>query len=95
MDEPTVVLPDGRPTTFDLDVVHDTEYGPRSHAEIHNVYGMLETAATHEGMLRLRPNERPLVITRSTYAGGQRSPRNGMEITSQLGTTCASAYPCS
>lgn len=72
MDEPTVVLPDGQPTTFDLDVVHDTEYGPRSHAEIHNVYGMLETAATHEGMLRLRPNERPLVITRSTYAGGQR-----------------------
>ena len=42
------------------------------HAEIHNVYGMLETMATREGMLRARPNERPFIITRSTYAGGQR-----------------------
>ena len=25
-----------------------------------------------EGLLRLRPNERPFVITRATYAGGQR-----------------------
>lgn len=58
--------------TFDLDTVHNTETGPRSHAEIHNVYGMLETMATREGMLRIHPNERPFIVTRATFAGGQR-----------------------
>jgi alpha-glucosidase len=58
--------------TFDLDLIHATDYGPRPHAEIHNVYGMLETMATREGMLSLHPNERPLIITRATFAGGQR-----------------------
>lgn len=43
-----------------------------SHAEIHNVYGMLNSRATFEGLLKLRPNERPFVLTRATYAGGQR-----------------------
>jgi len=33
---------------------------------------MLESAATRDALLRFRPNERPLVITRATYAGGQR-----------------------
>ena len=28
--------------------------------------------ATHDGLLEYRPNERPFVITRATYAGGQR-----------------------
>ena len=41
-------------------------------AKNHNIYGMLETAATRQGMLNYRPNERPFVITRATYAGGQR-----------------------
>jgi alpha-glucosidase len=43
-----------------------------THAEIHNVYGMLNTRATYEGLLKLRPDERPFVMTRATYAGGQR-----------------------
>jgi alpha-glucosidase len=72
MNEPTIVPPDGRPTTFDLDVVHETDYGRIPHAKVHNVYGMLESAATRDGMLNVRPHERPLVITRATYAGGQR-----------------------
>jgi alpha-glucosidase len=42
------------------------------HAKVHNVYGMLMSEATREGILKSRPNERPLVITRDTYAGGQR-----------------------
>jgi len=33
---------------------------------------MQMSRGTREGLLKLRPNERPLVITRSTYAGGQR-----------------------
>jgi alpha-glucosidase len=72
MNEPTVIGGDGPATTFDMDAVHHTEMGPRPHAEIHNVYGMLETLATRDGMLRVRPNERPFIITRATFAGGQR-----------------------
>lgn len=73
MNEPTV-LPDqdGPGKTLDLSIIHSTDFGPRTHAEIHNVYGMLETMATRNGMLRVHPNERPLIITRATYAGGQR-----------------------
>ncbi len=72
MNEPTVLADHGLPKTLDLDIMHSTDFGPRPHAEIHNVYGMLETLATRDGMLRARPNERPLIITRATYAGGQR-----------------------
>ena len=43
-----------------------------SHREIHNVYGMLNTEGTYDGMLTLRPNERPFVMTRASFAGGQR-----------------------
>lgn len=43
-----------------------------THAEVHNVYGMLNSRATFEGVLALRPDERPFVLTRATYAGGQR-----------------------
>ncbi len=72
MNEPTFITADHRPQTFDLDAVHEADNGRTNHAEIHNVYGMLETIATRDGMLRVRPNERPLIITRATYAGGQR-----------------------
>jgi len=40
--------------------------------KIHNIYGMQMSRATHDGILMAKPNERPLVITRATYAGGQR-----------------------
>ena len=43
-----------------------------THLEIHNVYGMLNSEGTYEGMLTLRPNERPFVMTRASFAGGQR-----------------------
>jgi alpha-glucosidase len=72
MNEPTILVDQGLPKTIDLDVMHADDHGPRPHAKIHNVYGMLETIATRDGMLRVRPNERPLIITRATYAGGQR-----------------------
>ena len=42
------------------------------HLEIHNIYGMENTRATFDGQLALRPNVRPFVMTRATYAGGQR-----------------------
>jgi alpha-glucosidase len=77
MDEPSVFVPSG---TMPLDAVHRIEgataegFAPRTalHTEIHNVYGMENTRATMEGLLALSPNLRPFVMTRASYAGGQR-----------------------
>ena len=43
-----------------------------SQREIHNVYGMENSRATFDGQLALRPGVRPFVLTRASYAGGQR-----------------------
>lgn len=43
-----------------------------THLEIHNVYGMENSRATYEGLLRINPKVRPFVLTRASYAGGQR-----------------------
>jgi len=63
--------------TMPIDTVHrvdSDDFAPRnaSHAEIHNVYGMQNTRATYDGVRALRPNERAFVMTRASYAGGQR-----------------------
>jgi alpha-glucosidase len=75
MNEPAVFE---TPTkTMPLDNIHRIEsddFAARdaTHAEIHNVYGMQNTRGTFEGMQRLRPGVRPFVMTRASYAGGQR-----------------------
>jgi len=76
MDEPTVdVLPIHKgwiPKPFDPDVIY-YDHGLNSlDAKNHNIYGMLMSKATRDGLLQAHPNERPFVITRATYAGGQR-----------------------
>jgi len=43
-----------------------------NHLEIHNVFGMENTRGTYEGLLKLKPDQRPFVLTRASYAGGQR-----------------------
>jgi alpha-glucosidase len=43
-----------------------------NHLEIHDVYGMENSRATYDGLLALSPNQRPFVLTRASYAGGQR-----------------------
>jgi alpha-glucosidase len=43
-----------------------------THLEIHNIYGLENSRATYEGLLKLQPNQRPFVLTRASYAGGQR-----------------------
>jgi len=58
--------------TMALDARHDNEGQPTDTREIHNVYGLLNTQGTYEGLLALRPDERPFVLTRATFAGGQR-----------------------
>lgn len=75
MNEPSVFE---TPTaTMPLDAVHKVsgdDFTPRRalHAEVHNVYGMEQTRATYEGLRTLSPDERAFVMTRASYAGGQR-----------------------
>lgn len=75
MNEPSIFEVPSK--TMPLDTVHRIEepgFRARnaSHAEIHNVFGMLNSRATYEGNLKLAPNVRPFVLTRASYAGGQR-----------------------
>lgn len=42
------------------------------HAEVHNLYGHQMAMATHQGLQRLRPEERPWVLTRSAFVGTQK-----------------------
>ena len=75
MNEPSVFNTSSK--TMPLDVVHrinEPGFATRvaTHAEIHNVYGMENARATFEGLRQLRPDQRPFVITRASYAGGQR-----------------------
>jgi alpha-glucosidase len=78
MNEPAVFTYPSK--TMPDDVVHrinepaDEGFSPRTatHLEIHNIYGMENSRATQEGLLTLQPNLRPFVLTRATYAGGQR-----------------------
>ena len=58
--------------TMPLDTVHDVEGRKTDHREIHNVFGMQNARATHDGLLELQPNLRPVVLTRAAYAGTQR-----------------------
>jgi alpha-glucosidase len=59
--------------TMPLDVVHRLDDGTTlDHRAIHNVYGMENVRATHDGLLMLQPDERPFVLTRAAYAGAQR-----------------------
>lgn len=70
MNEPSIF--DVPSKTMPLDAVF-YDHGLRSpHAKVHNVYGMLMSEATRDGLLKLQPGERPFVLTRDTYAGGQR-----------------------
>lgn len=75
MNEPAIF--ESTTKTMPLDVRHridSDDFSPRvaGHAEIHNVYGMENSRATFEGLLKLRPNMRSFVMTRASYSGGQR-----------------------
>ncbi|HRI13918.1 MAG TPA: glycoside hydrolase family 31 protein [Verrucomicrobiota bacterium] len=58
---------------------HHTDFGPRRHHTVHNVYGMQMARASRDGSLRWARSSgravrvpRPFVITRAGYAGIQR-----------------------
>jgi alpha-glucosidase len=75
MNEPSVT--DGPGGTMPPDTVHRIEepgFAERSasHREVHNIYGMQNSRATYDGLRALAPERRPFVLTRSSFAGGQR-----------------------
>jgi len=70
MNEPALFEINGK--TFPDDVRHDFDGNPCSHRKAHNVYGMQMARATFKGVKKFNNGLRPLVITRSAYAGAQR-----------------------
>jgi alpha-glucosidase len=71
MNEPAIF--ERRDKTMPLTNVHRLDDGTvLDHRAIHNVFGMENSRATYEGLRKLQANERPFVLTRATYAGGQR-----------------------
>lgn len=58
--------------TVPLTLRHDNDGVPTDHREAHNVYGMQMARSTFLGLRRLRPAERPFVLTRAGYSGVQR-----------------------
>ena len=74
MNEPSVF---NNLKTMPDDVIHRIDepgFATRTatHREIHNLYGMENSRATFDGLLKQRPDTRPFVLTRASYAGGQR-----------------------
>ena len=76
MNEPAISSTPFGVAGIHLDIPNEAKQGnpeeQANHAETHNLYGYLESRSTYEGLVRLRPDERPFVLTRSGFAGIQR-----------------------
>ncbi|MBD3917553.1 alpha-glucosidase [Paenibacillus sp. PR3] len=70
MNEPSVF--DSESKTMDAEVMHNNDGQPRTHGELHNLYGLWMSKATYLGLERLLDGERPFVLTRAGYAGIQK-----------------------
>lgn len=70
MNEPAIM--DVPSKTFPLEIRHDYDGHPCSHRKAHNIYGMQMSRASFNGVKKFAHPNRPFLITRSTYAGGQR-----------------------
>ena len=55
--------------TLDTDLVH---YGGWKEYDTHNLYGAMMSETSRNALLSRRPTVRPMVITRSTFAGSGR-----------------------
>ncbi|MDX8365343.1 glycoside hydrolase family 31 protein [Cytobacillus sp. IB215665] len=69
MNEPAVF---NETKTMDVKVMHDNDNDPRTHRELHNIYGFMMGKATYEGMKDHLNGKRPFLLTRAGYAGIQR-----------------------
>jgi alpha-glucosidase len=70
MNEPSVFLRADK--TMPPDIVHRLDDGTKlDHRAVHNIFGMENARATYEGLRKLKPDERPFVLTRAAYAGAQ------------------------
>lgn len=69
MNEPAVF---NETKTMDLKVMHKNDGNPKTHRELHNLYGLLMGEATYEGMKAQIDGKRPFLLTRSGFAGVQR-----------------------
>jgi alpha-glucosidase len=70
MNEPSDFLDQTGKTQMDVVTYDGGTNSP--YAENRNVFALNEARATYEGLTRLRPNDRPYIITRAGYAGIQR-----------------------
>jgi alpha-glucosidase len=70
MNEPSVF--GGKYNTMDMRVIHYDFGRKTNHEKNHNIYGMQMTQATYEGHRKLFTNDRPFILTRASFAGGQR-----------------------
>ncbi|MFB3162486.1 glycoside hydrolase family 31 protein [Neobacillus sp. 179-J 1A1 HS] len=69
MNEPAVF---NESKTMDLRVMHDNDGDPKTHREMHNLYGLLMGESTYEGMKAQLNGNRPFLLTRAGFAGVQR-----------------------
>lgn len=63
MNEPSVF---NETKTIDEQVVHD---GWKTHRQVHNIYGMMMTEATYNGLKKQLKGKRPFVLTRAGFSG--------------------------
>mgnify|MGYP005838196229 CR=1 FL=1 len=63
---------EGNKIWFPLDAPQGPADERTTHAEVHNLYGLMMARASYQGLEQLRLTERSFVLTRSGYAGIQR-----------------------
>mgnify|MGYP003361730838 CR=1 FL=1 len=68
MNEPSVF--NGPETSAPKDLLH---YDNFEHRSVHNVYGLALHEMTYNSLIKRNPNKRPFILTRSFFAGSQRT----------------------